>query len=135
MQKKVTIGSIIFAGILIGVALMASNNSGTELVDTNAEANAEQVVIEDGIQYITILARGGYSPRVTKAKAGMPTVIRMETKNSYDCSIALVIPDIKYQSYLPQTGITEIEIPLEKTQGTLRGTCSMAMYGFQIDFE
>ena len=59
----------------------------------------------------------------------------MVTENSYDCSTALVIPDIKFQKYLPRTGEELIEVPLEKTQGTLRGMCSMAMYHFQIDFE
>jgi len=94
-----------------------------------------QAVVEDGVQYVDIEARAGYFPGVTKAQAGIPTVIRMKTNNTYDCSIALVINDLGYRSFLPGTGVTEIEVPVEKAQGTLRGMCSMAMYHFQIDFE
>ncbi len=90
---------------------------------------------EGDVQYVDITARGGYSPRVIKAAAGVPTVIRMKTENTYDCSIALVIPDLGYQSYLKPTDTVEIPVPVEKTQGTLKGMCSMAMYHFQIDFE
>lgn len=135
MQRKPIIISLVSVAILIGGALMLSDNSEGPATPVRANANFGEAVIENGVQYIDITARGGYSPRVTKAKAGIPTVIRMETKNSYDCSIALVIPDIEYQSYLPQSGITEIEVPVEKAQGTLRGMCSMAMYNFEIDFE
>ena len=135
MQTKLTIFSVLGAVMLIGGAVFMSDDSSA-VNDKEGGGNAAgNVVFENGVQYIDITARGGYTPRVSKAKAGIPTVIRMETKNSYDCSTALVIPDIKYQKYLKQTGVEEIEIPLEKTEGTLRGMCSMAMYHFQIDFE
>jgi len=132
MQTKATIAAIFGVTLLICGTLVYSNDSNSADTKTSSSSN---IVIENGVQYIDITARGGYTPRVTKAKAGIPTVIRMKTEYTYDCSTALVIPDIGYRSFLSQTGVEEIEIPIEKTKGTLRGMCSMAMYHFEIDFE
>lgn len=141
MQTKFTAGIILLVAALISVLLMTRGSLGDENKRSFGEGGLDMTTdvgeakMKDGVQYIDITARGGYAPRVTKAVAGLPAVIRVKTNNSYDCSIALTIPDIGYQSYLPQTGVTEIVVPAERAQGTLRGMCSMAMYHFQIDFE
>lgn len=139
MQTKFIAGAIVLAGIIIGGVLFSrgvnTDNSAAAGVIQTGSASTGQAVIEDGVQYVDITARGGYAPRVTKAKAGMPTVIRVQTENTYDCSSSLVVPDIGYQTSLPASGTTEITVPADKTQGTLRGLCAMAMYQFEIDFE
>ena len=93
------------------------------------------VTVVDGQQVIDITAKGGYSPRVVVARAGVPTILRMNTNGTFDCSAALVIPKLSYQKFLPPSGIEEIVIPAEKAQGTLQGLCSMGMYSFQIRFQ
>lgn len=133
--KSIVMAIIVSIGLIFGAVILTTEPSGIPAGNEDIRGGVGEPVIENGVQYIDITARGGYSPRITKAKAGVPTVIRMATKNSYDCSIALVIPDIDYQEYLPQTGVTEIEVPAEKAVGTLQGLCSMAMYQFQIEFE
>jgi plastocyanin domain-containing protein len=140
-NKKLIALSILGAVLLVGGVLFFSPHSTPQVIEDDTVGDAPprgevgQATVVDGVQYVDIMVRGGYSPRVTKAQAGVPTVLRMKTENSYDCSIALVINDLGYQSYLPATGVTEIQVPIEKTQGTLAGMCSMAMYHFQIDFE
>ena len=144
-QNKVIVASIVGTALLIGGALYATSpkketNDGYRTfprATTNARDTARSgtATVQDGVQYVDIDVRGGYFPQITKAQAGIPTVLRMKTDNTYDCSIALVINDLGYRSFLPGTGITEIEVPTEKAQGTLRGMCSMAMYHFQVDFE
>ena len=119
--------------LLIGSALMFSR-SGVESAQVAQTAHAV-ATIEDGVQYVDITARGGYFPRTTRAQAGIPTVIRMKTDNTYDCSLALVVRDLGYQRRLNPTGVEEIEVPVEKAQGTLKGMCSMAMYHFSVVFE
>jgi hypothetical protein len=42
--------------------------------DVSASNNS---VIKDGVQYVTITARGGYQPRSSTAKAGIPTKLIM----------------------------------------------------------
>ncbi len=139
MQNKLTIAAIIFvAGFLSWIIVSTKepvNDTGIQIDSAKTATGSGSATIEDGVQYIDITAQGGYSPRVTKAQAGVPTIIRMKTQNTYDCSAALVIPDLKYQSFLSPTSVEEITVPADKAKGTLRGMCSMAMYHFQIDFE
>ena len=98
-------------------------------------AKGEQSVeIRNGVQYITITASGGYSPRTTTAKGGIPTKLIMKTGGTYDCSAALVIRSIGYQNILPQAGETEIDIGIPKAGEPLQGVCGMGMYSFIINF-
>ncbi len=124
------IGLLIWGWILFGGenAISQSNEPKNNLYEDN-------VRIEDGKQIITIRAKGGYYPRKTEAKAEIPTIIRMETNGTFDCSSALVIPSLKYRKSLPISGITEIEVPAQKAGSTLDGLCSMGMYNFAINFD
>lgn len=128
MDKTILI-SILVSAVLIGGAfwiLPAGEGSAS---------SAEAVSMVNGTQYIDMTARGGYFPRVVEAKAGVPTVLRMRTEGTFDCSSSLVIPKLSYQKFLPATGVEEIEISAEKAQGTLQGLCSMGMYSFQVRFQ
>ncbi|MHB0978080.1 MAG: hypothetical protein ACYC1K_01560 [Minisyncoccota bacterium] len=133
---KATVISIILAGILIGGAIIYANKirQPATLTDQSNQPNINNVSIVDGKQIIDITARGGYSPRITMAKADMPTVIRMSTKGSFDCSSAVSIPSLGYRANLPPTGTTDIEIGVQKSGSTLQGLCAMGMYNFQIKF-
>ena len=88
----------------------------------------------DGKQIITINAKGGYSPKLTTAKAVMPTVINMKTQGTFDCSSALTIPSLGISKNLPPTGETLIDVPPQNAGTTLQGHCSMGMYNFAINF-
>jgi P-type Cu+ transporter len=129
---KSTVLSILIAGVLIAGAVMWGGKGKTDSVENVSPAS--NVRMENGIQIIDITARGGYSPRLTKAKAGVPTVLNVNTQSSFDCSIALSIPSLGFRKNLPMTGTTSIEVPLEKTQGRLAGTCAMGMYNFAVEF-
>lgn len=131
MNKTVSI--IITAGLIIGIGIIfMQNNTKTNNIDILSFG--KNIEIRDGIQYITISAKGGYSPRETYAKANIPTKIIMKTNGVYDCSSSLVIPSIKFQKFLPQTGETEIDIGTKKIGETLQGLCGMGMYNFLITF-
>jgi len=126
MTKPILI-SIVVSVLLIGGAFWLATQSGTAASGT--------ATIVDGIQYVDISAKGGYSPRVVTATAGLPTVLRVQTSGTFDCSASLVIPKLSYQKFLQPSGTEEISIPGEKAQGTMQGLCSMGMYNFQIRFE
>jgi plastocyanin domain-containing protein len=89
----------------------------------------------DGTQYIDVSAKSGYSPRIITATAGVPTILRVETSGTFDCSSSLVIPKLSYQKILKPSGTEEITISAEQAQGTMQGLCSMGMYNFQIRFQ
>lgn len=123
--------SLLAVGVLIGGALLLTNlgpsqNTGQEL--------SENVSVVDGTQFIDIKAKGGYSPRLTYARSGIPTILRMETSNTFDCSSSLVIPSLRYRANLDPSGVTEIQLPSQKAGSKLRGLCSMGMYGFEVRF-
>lgn len=100
----------------------------------NEFASVNNVKMVDGNQIITITAKGGYSPRISMAKADTPNIIRMKTKGSFDCSSFVVIPSIGYQKTLPPSGETDITLPPQQPGTTLLGLCGMGMYRFEIKF-
>jgi len=131
--------AILIVVVLIGASFVYSQNKKEGISDDTKKEEIKEVKsnvsVVDGKQIITIDARGGYFPQMTIAKADMPTIIKVETKSTFDCSSALVIPDLNYQKNLPPTAVTEIEVPPQKAGEEIQGLCSMGMYSFQIKFE
>ena len=128
---KGTVTSILVAGLLIGGAILFSN---TSVSNTKNIGSAHNVSMEGETQVVAISARGGYQPRVSEAKAGIPTVLRVETNGTYDCSASLVVPDANFRGFLKPTGIEEIKLSAQKAGAVVRGLCSMGMYNFSVNF-
>ena len=127
-MKFIIIATLIAAGIIGGAMFLLSGNSAPA-------TQAVTALVVDGKQIIPITAKGGYAPRSNVARADMPTIIRVTTKGTFDCSSALTIPSIGYRTNLPLSGITDINVPPQKAGTTLRGLCAMGMYTFSIDFQ
>jgi plastocyanin domain-containing protein len=108
----------------------AGNNVATDV----PSSPTQNVRVVDGKQVVDITARGGYSPRKTTAKAGIPTVLRVSTNGSYDCSVALRIPKLNIAKNLEPTGTEEIDLGTP-VAGVMRGLCGMGMYSFEINFQ
>lgn len=126
MNKTVSI--ILTLGLLVAISII--------FVGGNKEpGSVENVEIRDGIQYITVNAKGGYFPRESFAKAGIPTKLIVETDGTYDCSASLVVHSAEFQKLLPQTGETEIDIGIPKAGVPIEGVCSMGMYSFNVNFQ
>jgi len=130
-MKGTSIG-ILGAGGIILAAVIFSAAGGYQGGMLNVPAH--NVSIVDGKQIVEIGVRGGYNPKLSQAKAGVPTVLRMETNGSYDCSSAISIPSLGIFKNLPPSGSTDIEIPTQSAGTRLSGTCAMGMYRFEIDF-
>jgi len=131
MNKTASI--IIAIGLVVGIGFILSSNKNVE--DTANIEPAQQIYIKDGVQYIPIKAKGGYTPRTSIAKADMPTKLVMKTDSTFDCSSSLVIRSLNYQQILPNTGETIIDLGSPKSGEKLLGLCSMGMYSFEIDFQ
>lgn len=125
-MQKTTIISIIISIALIGGAIMFASGDGPP--------STENVSIENGTQIIEVTAKGKYSPRLTAAKAGMPTILRVKTMGTYDCTAALKVPNIGYEKMLPPTGTTDIELPAQNAGAVVQGICAMGMYNFKVGF-
>ena len=131
-MKTPIIIAIIIGGAFVLGAFVLSQGKTTPLAATSPE---NKVTIENGKQIVTISAKGGYLPRISEAKADMPTILRVDTNGTFDCSSSLNLPSINYQKNLPATGVTDIEIPSQKAGSTFEGLCGMGMYKFQIAFK
>ena len=118
--------SILIAGALIGGAFL--------LTQSDTVASTKNVSVVDGKQIIEVTAKGGYSPKLTAAKAGMPTILRVQTNGTYDCTSILRVPSIGYQKNLPPTGMTDIEIASQEPGAKVQGICAMGMYNFSVKF-
>src|SRR3989344_3616633 len=96
--------------IIITLALVAAIG----IIFTGGKGGAQSIEIKDGVQYITISAGGGYSPKITNAKGGIPTKLIVKTNGTYDCTASLAIHSLNYQKILPPTGEEIIDIGIPK---------------------
>jgi plastocyanin domain-containing protein len=131
MNKSILI--IISLGIIVSLGIIFFRPSENSFNSTKTDS-VQNVEIIDGVQYINLSAKGGYSPRISTAKAGIPTKLVVKTKGTFDCSSSLVIRDIGYQKILPQTGEEMIDLGIPKSGLVLQGTCGMGMYSFKLNF-
>ena len=122
---------VVVAGALIGGAILFAGSSGGK----GTAASVANVSVREGKQVVEIDAKGGYTPKLTVAKAGMLTVLRMKTNGTFDCSASVVIPSLSYRQFLPSTGNTDIEVPPQQSGTTLQGLCAMGMYHFAVQFK
>lgn len=125
----ILVGLIVLSVITI-IYLAKSLNSNSKV----SPQTSSTVTESDGVQYINITAKGGYTPSYITAKANIKTVLRVKTSATFDCSSALVIPSLNYRSNLPPTAVTIIDIPPQEQNSVLRGSCAMGMYRFSIKF-
>lgn len=111
--------------------LLASVTGATTAADV-AKAPAATVGA-DGVQTLLIEARDtSFSPKLTRAKAGVPTVLTVRTNGTQGCTRGFIVPSSNIQRVLPETGDTRIELGSLEA-GTLRYTCSMGMYRGAIE--
>lgn len=106
--------SIIIAAILVGVIGYIAFVKPDSSSSSSSGGTSSNVVVRDGVQYVTVTARGGYRPSTTNIKSGIPTTLIMETNNTYDCSLALVVRSVGYRAMLPASGETEIDLGTPK---------------------
>lgn len=128
MKNLPLVLSIGAAVLIIGGAVMFSTGSDESV------PVAQKVYMEGEKQIVEIDAKGGFSPLMSTAKAGVPTVLRMKTNGTYDCSAGVRIQKLGVSENLDATGVKDILVSAESAQGTLTGTCAMGMYNFSVNF-
>lgn len=131
MENKNTVYAILIVAVLIGGAIIFTNKGSSS--NTESASNNSNIELSNGVQIINIDVKGGYWPKKTIAKAGVPTTVRFVTNNTFDCSRSLRLPSMGINKMLPQTGNTDIDIS-SQAQGNFFGSCGMGMYSFEIDF-
>lgn len=129
MKKTTLIIIFVAAGIAILMLAFAKPKAPEQSIAPGANVH-----LEGSVQIIDLRARGGFSPEKTVAKAGIPTILRVATDGTFDCSSSVRIPALKFSKILKPTGTEDIDLGSPKA-GTLQGMCGMGMYPFVIEFE
>ncbi|MGH2489250.1 MAG: heavy metal translocating P-type ATPase [Candidatus Limnocylindria bacterium] len=79
-----------------------------------------------GVQEITVVVKGGYSPNLIRVRRGVPVRISFDRRESSDCSARIVFPDFGIGKSLPAFGKATVEFtPLEV--GRFGFACGMNM--------
>ena len=126
---------VIIVGVFGIIFMLTKDTPGSvSSKQDNIETPVNNVNMVDGKQVVEVSAKGGYSPRKTIAKAGIPTILRLKTNGTFDCSSAIRIPSLSISKNLPATGTTDIDLNSPQP-GLFTGICSMGMYSFEIDFQ
>lgn len=129
MQKSTIISIIVSVALVGGTLYVVSDKSASP---GGGAAQPQNIEIKDGVQYVTITARGGYVPRITEIKSGLPTKLVVKTAGTYDCSASLVIRSAGFQKILQPTGEEVIDLGVPASGEKIQGVCGMGMYSFQI---
>lgn len=129
MQKSTIISIIISIALIGGTLYFVSDKSASSGGEV---AQSQNVEIRDGVQYVTVTAGGGYSPRITQIEGGIPTKLVVKTNGTYDCSASLVVRSVGFQKILQPTGEEIIDLGTPKSGDKVQGVCGMGMYNFQI---
>jgi uncharacterized protein len=91
---------------------------------------------EETITILTLAAQNnGYFPGTLFAPAGSPARLNVVTEDTRSCAVAFVIPMLNYETLLPETGTTTIDIPPQPPGTVLAFTCSMGMYTGEIVYK
>lgn len=130
MNNKLVPIAVLVGAVLIGGVLLFSGKSAPQA----SGGTVNNVSMVDGKQVIEINVKGGYSPKNSVAKAGVPTVLKLNTNGTFDCSSGVRLPSMGISKNLPPSGTTEIDLGTPKV-ATLDGVCVMGMYSFKIDFQ
>ncbi|MGA5215238.1 sulfite exporter TauE/SafE family protein [Streptomyces cinereoruber] len=86
-----------------------------------------------GKQIVTLTVTDFYTPTSFTAKAGVPTTLVLNGKDSGGCARAFTIPELGVQEIVKRDGDTEIDLGTRKA-GALRFSCAMGMQTGSIDF-
>lgn len=134
IQKMAFIFIIVVVSFSVLMLLNRNKLKSNPEPKSNSSAVVNNVSIVDGKQIIELTAKAGYSPKRSVAKAGIPTILKVDTNGTFDCSSAIRIPSLKLSKNLPTTGETNIDLG-QPQAGLFTGTCAMGMYPFEIEFK
>ncbi|MFA5830925.1 MAG: cupredoxin domain-containing protein [Candidatus Paceibacterota bacterium] len=132
MSPKFISLSIILAGIVISAFIFFSDAVVPK--KNTAIPYLGNVYVQAGKQIVEINAKGGFEPKTSNAKAGIPTTLQITTNGTFDCSSVISIPELGVRQNLPATGVTKIDLGT-RDAGVLHGTCGMGMYPFTVEFK
>ncbi|MFI0928013.1 heavy metal translocating P-type ATPase [Streptomyces sp. NPDC021012] len=87
---------------------------------------AGAVRVEDGVQRVDVMVRGGYSPNLIKVRQGAPVEVVFDRQEAGECTSRVVFPDLRVGAGLPAHTRTTVRLSPDRP-GTYGFTCGMNM--------
>ncbi|MFI2716460.1 heavy metal translocating P-type ATPase [Streptomyces collinus] len=82
--------------------------------------------LEDGVQRVEVMVRGGYSPDVIRVRQGLPVELVFDRQESGECTSRVVFPDLRVSAGLPAYARTTVRLSPDET-GSFGFACGMNM--------
>ncbi|KIF02292.1 hypothetical protein PL81_30830, partial [Streptomyces sp. RSD-27] len=82
--------------------------------------------LEDGVQRVDVVVRGGYSPNLIKVRQGTPLELVFDRQESGECTSRVLFPDLHVSAGLPAHTRTTVRLSPEQP-GTFGFACGMNM--------
>ena len=79
-----------------------------------------------GVQEVTVVVQGGYSPAVIQARKGVPLRIHFDRREGSDCTSRVIFPDFNVSKSLPAMATATVEL-LPDRVGEFDFSCQMGM--------
>jgi plastocyanin domain-containing protein len=112
--------------VAAGLAAIAWVNWYFFFAGRSTASAAAGVATGSGTQEQVIVVDGGYSPAVTRVKAGQPVRLVFDRRDTGSCSEEVVFPEFGIRRYLPTGKKTVVDITPPKA-GRYDFTCGMSM--------
>ncbi len=87
---------------------------------------ATVAAVAGGVQEVTIVVQGGYSPNIVRARKGVPLRLHFDRREGSDCTSRVIFPDFKVSKTLPAFSTTTLELTPEEV-GEFEFSCHMNM--------
>jgi Cu+-exporting ATPase len=91
-----------------------------------APRRARSAELAGGVQRITVMVRGGYSPDVIRARLGVPLEVVFDRQESGDCTSRVVFGDLAVSASLPAYEQTTVRLEPPRA-GSFGFACGMNM--------
>lgn len=119
------------AVVLCGMAAIAWVNWYFFIAD---RGSATAALSAAGVQEVTIVVRGGYTPAAVRVKRGAPVRLLFDRQETSGCSEEVVIPAFGIRRFLPAHQTTAVEFTPAKA-GDYEFTCGMSMLHGKLTVE
>lgn len=129
-------GVVIFA--LLGFLVFFLNSSSSQAKETRTALSVPDyspfTETPEGKISVDVKAKNGFYPSELNLPAGKPTVLNVETDNTYDCSSTISFPALGLRKTLLPSDTASLELPSQESGTSLTATCSMGHYFLTINY-
>lgn len=109
--------------LLVGIALIAWINWYFFIA---GKGTAVTAMLAGGVQEVTVIVQGGYSPSEVRAVHGQALRMVFVRQETSGCSEEIVLPEFGIRKFLPPFQKTAVEIHPAQA-GSFEFTCGMGM--------